>query len=155
MEGFDDPPPCYLPDPGKIETIDEGVMKQLIQIGFVDGPKARQEILEGQKTQLVATYKLLLQKKLDAKKRRDEARRRKKEGEGDGLKKRTARDDGKKPKTRKRSSSYKKSKKKEVKIIKDEDISYEEKVTAHTARGSEHESKRRSRPRAVSSASPR
>lgn len=62
---YKEPPKSLLPHYGAIQKIDEDIVKQLKYIGFHIGLKEIQDILEGEKTQWVATYHLLLKKKED------------------------------------------------------------------------------------------
>eukprot|EP01120_Amphizonella_sp_Union-15-10_P016517 TRINITY_DN874_c0_g1_i1.p1 TRINITY_DN874_c0_g1~~TRINITY_DN874_c0_g1_i1.p1 ORF type:complete len:455 (+),score=68.84 TRINITY_DN874_c0_g1_i1:288-1652(+) len=75
MEGYDEPPTCYIPRQASVTQVDESVIKQLVQIGFPDTPESRSEILQNERTQLVATYHILLQKKNNTHQRRKDARK--------------------------------------------------------------------------------
>jgi len=65
QKDFDGPPQSYLPDPEEINDVDMDIIDQLKQIGFTEASSedSINEILSRKRTQLVATYTLLLSKK--------------------------------------------------------------------------------------------
>lgn len=62
MKGYSSPPQSYLPSYDGVQEINETVVRQLTDIGFSVGDGERQEILKGEKTQIVSTYHLLVRK---------------------------------------------------------------------------------------------
>lgn len=70
MKDYDEPPPSYLPTYNGVYFVYEDVIKQLEDIGFKIGEKEINEIKKGGKTQLVATYHLLLKRREEMMKER-------------------------------------------------------------------------------------
>jgi len=65
LQDFDEPPQSYLPEPCEIDDVDLDILDQLKQIGFTDSSsdESINEILSMKRSQIVATYHLLLNKK--------------------------------------------------------------------------------------------
>lgn len=62
MKDYTSPPPSYLPSYHGVQKINEEVIRQLNDIGFPVSDEERSDILNGEKTQIVSTYHLLLRK---------------------------------------------------------------------------------------------
>lgn len=65
MKEYDEPPLSFLPSYNSVYFVFEDVIQQLEEIGFNIGEKDINEIMNGGKTQLVATYHLLVKKRED------------------------------------------------------------------------------------------
>jgi len=72
LQDFDEPPQSYLPEPCEIDDVDLDILDQLKQIGFTDSSsdESINEILSMKRSQIVATYHLLLNKKNKSQKQR-------------------------------------------------------------------------------------
>uniref|UniRef100_A0A6B2KZD1 non-specific serine/threonine protein kinase n=1 Tax=Arcella intermedia TaxID=1963864 RepID=A0A6B2KZD1_9EUKA len=74
LEGYNAPPPSYLPPSQTITQIDESILEDLYQLSFLESYESeylegvREELLSNKRSQLVVVYNLILQQKNEKKK---------------------------------------------------------------------------------------
>lgn len=63
LKDYNEAPPSFLPEYGSVEMIDQFIIDQMEQLGFQDSLEQRKEVIQGENTQFVATYHILLNKR--------------------------------------------------------------------------------------------